>query len=86
MRGIIKLITGLVFISLATVMMGPLLEPVTTIVVNNAAVQALGWGSFATDIRDTILRYIPLLFIAVLLAFAGAVAFDSGRTTEVRGR
>jgi hypothetical protein len=86
MRGVVKLVTGLVFISIATVFMGPVLEPIADIVANNAAVQSLGFDDSVLDIRDTILRYVPLLFIAVLLAFAGAVAFDTGRVSEVRRR
>jgi hypothetical protein len=86
MKGIIGLISGLTFLSGMVLVMGVLLEPITTLVIGNDAVQALGWASFATDIRDTILRYSPLLFIAYLLAFAFAVAFSKGRVTEVRRR
>jgi hypothetical protein len=86
MRGIAKLVTGLVFVSIAVLLMGTLLEPVTAIVIDNAVMQSLGWDTIAIDVRDTILRYVPLLFIGILLAFAGAVAFRKGRVSNVRQR
>lgn len=88
MRGVQVFVTGLLVISAIVLLMGTLLEPIAQVAIDSAAVQDLGWATDATQIRDTILRWTPLLFIAYLVTFAGMWAFRRGRTTttEVRRR
>ena len=86
MRGVVVFVTGLFMISGITMFAGMLLEPFIAIVGNDEAVQALGWGDTPADIGDTILRWMPLLFIAYLLVWAGVWYFRFERFTEVRRR
>ena len=65
---------------------GVLLEPITDIVLAADGVQALGWGSEALDIRDTINRWAMLLGIVFFVVWAGMWAIRRERRTEVRRR
>jgi len=84
MRGVQTFIIGLVIISVVVMFAGVLLEPIADVVLASSAVQALGWDSQALDIRDTILRWMPLLFIGYLLTWAGMWAVRRERSTGVR--
>lgn len=86
MRAVVVFLYGLLTISAITLMAGTLLEPILEVVTASQAVADLGWSSDAVSITDTILRYMPLMFIAYLLAFAGAWAFRRERFTDVRRR
>lgn len=86
MRGVQVFVTGLLVISAVVLLMGTLLEPIAAVATDSAAVQNLGWADDANQIRDTILRWVPLLFIGYLVTFGTMWAFRRGRTTEVRRR
>lgn len=84
MRGVVVFMTGLLVISAVTLVAGALLEPILDVVTASSAVQDLGWASDAESITDTILQYVPLLFIAYTLAWGTAWAIRRERHTEVR--
>jgi preprotein translocase subunit SecG len=84
MRGVAVFLTGIFAISAVVLVMGVLLEPITAVVVDSGAVQSLGWASDAKSIRDTILRWIPLLGIGFFLTWAGMWALRRERTTTRR--
>lgn len=84
MRGAVVFLTGLVFLSGFVLLSGVLLEPFLEIVVQDEAVQALGWGSDAERIVDTIQRNAPLIYIVYLLVFGVAWAFRRERVTSRR--
>lgn len=84
MRGVVVFVTGLFVISGITMFAGMLLEPFIEIVSNDATVEAMGLGDTSVDIGDTILRWMPLLFIAYLLVWAGVWYFRFERFTQVR--
>jgi hypothetical protein len=86
MRGIVVFITGLFTISAITIVMGPVLEPLTTIVAGNSAVQALGWAGTATSIQNTILDKIVLIFLIFLVLWPTLWYIRRNRNTGVRRR
>lgn len=86
MRGIVVFITGLFTISVLVLMMGTLLEPITTVVTDSSAVQSLGWAGTATSIRDTILNRIVLVFLAFLFIWPTLWYIRKNRNTGVRRR
>lgn len=86
MRGVQVFVTGLLVISAIVLLMGTLLEPIAQVAMDSTAVQNLGWADDAGQIRDTILRWVPLLFIAYLVTFGTMWAFRRGRTTGVQRR
>lgn len=86
MRGVQVFVTGLLIIAALVLFMGTILEPIAAVATDSAAVQSLGWADDANQIRDTILRWTPLLFIAYLVTFAGMWVFRRGRATGVRRR
>lgn len=86
MRGVQVFVTGLLVISTIVLMMGTLVEPIASVVLASSAVQDMGLAADVKSIRETLLRWVPLLFIAYLITFGGMWAFRRGRTTEVRRR
>ena len=84
MRGIQTFIIGLLVISAVVMFAGVLLEPITEVVLASSAVQEMGWDNVAVDIQNTILRWIPLMFIGYLLTWAVMWAIRRERTTGVR--
>lgn len=81
MRGIAVFISGLFILTVFTMFTGPILEPVLDVVASDPAVQAQGWDSTAANITDTITRWMPLMYIAYLLTWAGAWYFRRERMT-----
>lgn len=84
MRGVQTLVIGLVIVSAVTVFMAATVEPIAQIVMARESVQELGMAGDAESIQNTLLRYVPLMWIAFLLVWAAIWAFRRGRTTEVR--
>lgn len=84
MRGVAVFITGLFVLTAVTMFAGIMLEPVLAIVADDPAVQEQGWDSDATSITDTILRWMPLLYIAYLLVWGSAWYFRRERMTGRR--
>ena len=84
MRGIQTFVIGLLVISAVVLFAGVLLEPITEVVLASSAVQEMGWDSEAVDIQNTILRWIPLMFIGYLLTWAVMWAIRRERTTGMR--
>lgn len=84
MRGVVMFVTGLFMISGITMFAGMLLEPFISIVAADPVIQDLGWEETPADIGDTILQWMPLLFIAYLLVWAAVWYFRFERFTEVR--
>ena len=84
MRGVVVFITGLFIISAITMFAGVLIEPFVAIVAEDSAMQNLGWAGIGEDIGDTILRWMPLLFIAYILVWASAWYFRVERFGQVR--
>jgi len=84
MRGIQTFVIGLLVISAVVLFAGILLEPITEVVLASSAVQEMGWDSAAVDIQNTILRWIPLMFIGYLLTWAVMWAIRRERTTGMR--
>lgn len=84
MRAIQTFIIGLLVISAVVMFAGVLLEPITEVVLASSAVQEMGWDNVAVDIQNTILRWIPLMFIGYLLTWAVMWAIRRERTTGVR--
>jgi len=84
MRGIQTFVIGLLVISAVVMFAGILLEPITAVVADSSAVQEMGWDSEAVDIQNTILRWVPLMFIGYLLTWAVMWAIRRERTTGVR--
>lgn len=85
-RPIIVFITGLLTITAVTLLSGVVLEPLLEAVVNDQAVQQLGWAADAEKVVDTVNQYAPLLYIVYLLVFAVAWAFRKERVTSRRVR
>jgi uncharacterized membrane protein len=86
MRGIVVFITGLFTISAIVLVMGAVLEPLTTVVTGSGAVQSLGWASKATSIRDMILNRIVLVFLIFLVLWPTLWYIRKNRNTGVRRR
>ena len=84
MRGAAIFIGGLLTISAITMFAGVLLEPFIHIVADDSAARAMGWDTVGEDIGDTILRWMPLLFIAYLLVWGFVWYIRFERFTEVR--
>lgn len=84
MRGVAVFISGLFVLTLITMFSGAMLEPILEIVATDPAVQSLGWATYATDITDTINRWIPLLYIAYLLVWSGMWYLRKERMTGAR--
>ena len=84
MRGVIVFVSGLFILTAITMFAGMILEPILAQVVDAEAVQALGWGETGEDITDTIVRWLPLLYITYLLVWAGAWYFRQERMTARR--
>ena len=84
MRGVQTLVIGLVVLSAVTLFMAAIVEPIAAVALDSEAVQDLGWASDVESIQETLLRYVPLMWIAFLLTWVGMWAFRRGRTTEVR--
>lgn len=86
MRGVAVFITGLFVLTAVTMMAGVVLEPIHEIVVNDAAVEAQGLDDDASGITNTILRWMPALWIAYLLVWAAGWYLRRERMTGVRRR
>ncbi len=84
MRGVAVFITGLLLLSIITMIAGVTLEPVLEEVANDPAVESMGLDDDATKITDTILRWMPLMYIAYILVWAAAWYFRRERMTGVR--
>ncbi len=84
MRGVAVFITGLLLLSIITLVAGVTLEPVLEEVANDPAVESMGLDDDATKITDTILRWMPLMYIAYILVWATAWYFRRERMTGVR--
>ncbi|WP_435551953.1 hypothetical protein [Natrinema sp. CGMCC1.2065] len=86
MRGVAVFISGLFILTAITMFTGVMYEPILEIVANNGAVQQAGLASDATDIADTVLRWMPLMYIAYILVWATLWYFRRERMTAPRGR
>lgn len=84
MRGIAVFISGLFVLSAITMAAGVLYDPIVQMVANDAAVQAQGWDSSVTNISDAVLQWMPAIWIAYLLTWAGAWYLRRERHTGVR--
>jgi len=84
MRGVQTFVIGLFVISAIVMFAGVLLEPITAVVMDSEAIQEMGWDNEAADIQNTILRWMPLLFIGYLLTWAFMWSIRRERTTGVR--
>ena len=86
MRGVAALVTGSFLIAITVLVMGVVMEPITSIVIASDAVQALGWGSSAESIRDTVLRWSPLAGVLFFVVFAVMWAIRREKRTNQRRR
>lgn len=84
MRAIAVFFGGLLTISAIMLIAGPLVEPIAAVVLDSSAVQTLGWASEVKSIRTTLLQWVPAIFLAYLVTWAGMWVFRRGRTTGVR--
>ncbi len=84
MRGVATFIVGLFVISAVVLFAGALLDPLAETIASFGAVESLGWDDSALDIRDTILRWVPLLYIGYTLIWGLMWYLRRERLTAVR--
>lgn len=86
MRAVTTFITGVFFITLVVFVAGLTMEPLLDIIQANQAVQAMGWGTEAEEITDTVLRWSPLagLFFFVTWSFLWAIRREKRTSSAFR--